>query len=71
MSGYNFKKMIVFLCLKIVFSCTNSVDRDEMQHYAAFHLDLHCLQKYSFRNPEYKKLKGIGGNLFNKKESTM
>ena len=27
----------------------NSVDPDEMQHYAAFHLALHCLQKYSFR----------------------
>ena len=26
-----------------------SVDPDEMQLYAAFHLDLHCLQKYSFR----------------------
>ena len=30
-------------------SFTNSVDPDEMQHYAAFHLDLHCLQKYLFR----------------------
>ena len=27
----------------------NSVDPDEMQYYAAFHLGLHCLQKYSFR----------------------
>ena len=27
---------------------TNSVDPDEMQHYAAFHLGLHCLQKYLF-----------------------
>ena len=25
----------------------DSVDPDEMQHYAAFHLGLHCLQKYS------------------------
>ena len=24
---------------------TNTVDSDEMQHYAAFHLGLHCLQK--------------------------
>ena len=24
-------------------------DPDEMQHVAAFHLGLHCLQKYSFR----------------------
>ena len=27
----------------------NSVDPDEMQQYAAFHLGLHCLQKYLFR----------------------
>ena len=25
-----------------------SVDPDQMQHYAAFHLGLHCLQLYSF-----------------------
>ena len=31
---------------------TNSVDPDEMQHRAAFHLGLHCLQKY----PKYKML---------------
>ena len=29
-----------------------------MQHYASFHLGLHCLQKYSFREfPEYKRVK--------------
>ena len=27
----------------------NSVDPDEMQHYAAFHLGLHCLQIHWFR----------------------
>ena len=48
-SGYNFQKNIVFFCVKIFFTFTNSVDPDEMQHYAAFHLGLHCLQKYSFR----------------------
>ena len=48
MSDYNFQnKNIVFFCLKIFFTFTNSVDPDEMQHYAAFHLGLHCLQKYS------------------------
>ena len=26
----------------------NSVDTDEMPHYAIFHLGLHCLQKYTF-----------------------
>ena len=40
---------IVFFCMKIFFTFTNSVDPDEMQHDAAFHLDLHCLQKYLFR----------------------
>ena len=44
-----FKKNDAFICLKIIFTFTNSVDPDEMQHYAAFHLGLHCLQKYSFR----------------------
>ena len=46
-SGYNIPKNIVFFCLKIFFTLSNSVDPDEMQHYAAFHLGLHCLQKYS------------------------
>ena len=40
-------KKIVLLCLKIFFTFTNSVDPDEMQRYAAFHLALHFLQKYS------------------------
>ena len=43
-SGYNLKKKSC-----ILFTFTNSVDPDEMQHYAAFHLGLHCLQKYLFR----------------------
>ena len=34
-SGYIFKKQIIF-CLKLFFIFTNSVDPDEMQHYAAF-----------------------------------
>ena len=38
-----------FLSLKIVLILANSVDPDEMQHYAGFHLGLHCLPKYSFR----------------------
>ena len=28
--------------------CLSSVDPDEMLHYAAFYLSLHCLQKYPF-----------------------
>ena len=50
---------------KDIFSLTNSVDLDEMQEmqhyaafYAAFHLCLHCLQKYTFRGfPKYKGFK--------------
>ena len=39
---------------------TNSVDPDEMQHYAAFNLGLHCLQKYPFRGfPVYKGLRNF------------
>ena len=36
-----FSKNIVFFSLKIFFTFTNSVDPDEMSHYAAFHLGLH------------------------------
>ena len=35
--------------MKVFFTFTNSVDPDEMQHYAAFHPGLHCLQKFSLR----------------------
>ena len=37
------------VCLKIFFTFTNSVDPDEMQQHAAFHLGYHCLQNYSLR----------------------
>ena len=47
---------IVFFCLNICFTFTNSVDPGEMQHGAAFHLGLHCLQKYSFRG--FRNTKG-------------
>ena len=58
MSGCNFKKNIVLFCLKNVLTFTNSVDPDEMQHYAAFHLGQDRLQKlsHSFRVPECKEL---------------
>ena len=36
-------KNIVFFCLKIFFTLINSVDPDEMPHYAVFGLGLHCL----------------------------
>ena len=38
----------VLLSLKVVLFLANSADLDEMQHYAAFHLGLHCLPKYLF-----------------------
>ena len=46
-SDFNFKRL--YSLFKDHFTLTNNVDPDEMQHYAAFHLGLHCLQKYSFR----------------------
>ena len=45
------------LCLlPTLLTLANSVDPNEMQHYAAFHLGLHCLPKYSFRGLVYKGL---------------
>ena len=35
-------------CHDDFFIFSNSVDIDEMPHYAAFHLSLHRLQKYLF-----------------------
>ena len=35
------------LSLRTVFTLTNSVDPDEMWHYAVFHLGCHCLSKSS------------------------
>ena len=35
--------------MKVVLILSNSEDPDEMQHYAAFHLGLHCLPKNLFR----------------------
>ena len=42
-------KIFCIILSKDFFTFTNSVDHDEMQHNAAFHLSLHFLQKYSFR----------------------
>ena len=53
--SYNFKENIVFFRLKNLFTITNSEDPDEMHHYAAFHLELHCLEKYLFRGFQYIK----------------
>ena len=42
----NFFNFNIFLSLKIVFILANIADSDEVPHYAAFHLGLHCLPKY-------------------------
>ena len=57
LSGHRkkFLNVNVFLSLKIVLISANSVDSDEMQHYAAFHLGLHCLPKYLLWGFQYTK----------------
>ena len=41
----------------------NSADPDEMLHHAAFHLGLHCLQKYLFTSIQNEKGNSISLNL--------
>ena len=42
--GYNFKTNLYFSFYEDHFCIiANSVEPDEMRHYAAFHLGLHCL----------------------------
>ena len=50
-----FPTKIKFISLNIVLILANSEDPNEMQHYAAFHWSLHCLQKYMFRGFQYIK----------------
>ena len=45
----------VYMSLKIVFILANSADPDEMLHYAALHLDIHCLTKYLFIDIQNEK----------------
>ena len=56
----NLKNVLLF-CLKIFITFTNSVDPDEMQHYAAFHLGLHCLQNTSLEVSRIQRVKKGGG----------
>ena len=42
-------KKCYILSLKMDFVVANCADPDEMPHYVAFHLGLHCLPKYPFR----------------------
>ena len=55
--GYNFLNYCVLLSLKMAYSADPDKS-DEMQHYAAFHLGLHCLPKYPFRGFQNTKGKG-------------
>ena len=48
-------KIFFKFCGHSLFTLTNSVDPDEMPHYVAFHLGLHCLQKYLFGDSLYTK----------------
>ena len=56
---------IVFHSLKNDFVLANSVDPDEMSHYAAFHLGFQCLLKYPFRGFYSSKVNGNGRHKFN------
>ena len=47
-TGFIFKNNVIYLSLKIDFVLANSADPNEMAHYVAFHLCLHCLLKYPF-----------------------
>ena len=47
-TGYTLQNNIVIFFLKVDFVLTNSVELDEMPHYAAFRLGLHCLPKFPF-----------------------
>ena len=49
-SQVKFSKHDVFLSVKGLLMLANSADLYEMQHYAAFHLGLHCLPTYPLRD---------------------
>ena len=49
--------------LKFLLTLTTSVDPDEMPHYAAFHLGLHCLSKCLFINFPYTCTQGLASML--------
>ena len=46
----------VFLFLKTVLNSAKSIDLDKKRHIA-FHLGIHCLQKYPFRG--FHNIKGL------------
>ena len=61
-----FQKIKLILALKIDFVVANSADPDEMSHYGAFHLCLHCLSKYPFRGFWFTMKKHLGRILIMK-----
>ena len=52
-TGRNLPNYVVLQTLGIVFILENSADPDEMSHYAAFHLGLHC---FFFKVPVNTKI---------------
>ena len=54
-SGYNFYKNILYFLSEDRFTLTNSEHPDEMPHFGAVHLGLHCLLKDLFRVFLYTK----------------
>ena len=52
---YGTKLWCISLSMRVVLILANSVDTDEMQHYAAFHLGLHCLPKFQYK-ANFKKI---------------
>ena len=54
---YKFPKNHALQSLKIAFILANNAGPDEMTHFVAFHLGLHCLPKNPFRGFEHTKLK--------------
>ena len=52
-------KVTKLCCISISEHClniANSADPDKMQHYAAFHMGLHCLPQYPFRGFQYTRV---------------
>ena len=51
--NYIFKGSQVIMMIVIILA--NSACPDDMQRFAAFHLGLHCLPKYTFRGFQFTK----------------